>query len=147
MSSRKKVEIQNPMRRAFEDGCDGYIPTFRGVSLDPEGADPAASLKNLNLILPVCKVTKVEVGPNQNVLVTFATGEMYLALGFKIGDERGDGQPIQDVKSFAGFLSRAGLGDYDAILNCLLALPPDYEGSLDPILWTDSRPRLVADYD
>lgn len=98
----KKIQVQSSMRTAFLEGCKKYEPNFAGYDLAPECGDPTVSLRNLEKLTPGRTVTRVELGPAQNILVTWATGDCYLATGFSVGcdDER--------VKAFAAFLTAIG---------------------------------------
>jgi hypothetical protein len=73
------------------------------------------------------EVREIEAHPGRPVLVTFISGEEYLAAGFKM-----------DTPELAQFVNDAGLDErVDLIHTYLKALPSDIQG---PLCWPGFQP-------
>lgn len=124
--SGRKIEIQSPMRAAMFESIDAYRPTFRGKCLDVEASIPAVSLKNLNVLLDAgLEVCGLESGPG-GVLVTFRSGETYLATGFAVNQT---GEAVHLLIQFAVKACPGRREDWQAYLMKLL--PDGYTGTID----------------
>jgi hypothetical protein len=116
------------MKLAFQAGCDGYTPVFRGEALRPEMFDSTVSHENLSKLLQSgLKVDSVYLGEKQTVLVQFTGGEFYIATGFSWGEER---RETQELALFCKFLSDAGYGTRQKVFSILSKLPEDMRGGL-----------------
>ena len=117
------IKVGSPrMREAFEEGLENYIPLNGLAHMHEEGGTTAHSLENLHLLTIDNKVTKIEIGKNQGVLVTFEDGDTYLATGFGIG-YKGYGP-----QGFATFASKNGYGTFNEVFQTIQDLPQDWTG-------------------
>jgi hypothetical protein len=132
-----QIDLESPMKRAFDQGVDAYAPVFRGEALEVEACIPEVSLNNLRRILKGgLKVSALHAGKNSHTLVVFSTGETYLATGFNVGYP-GDLACLM----LAQFASEAGLGSMQAWKEYLGFLPPEFHGLLDPRVPTGCEPE------
>lgn len=115
------------MTRAFAEGLDTYTPTFDdGCDMQPECGNPKITVTNLSRIVnPNRKVVHLHLGHGQ-VLVSFESGESYLATGFGYGHEQ------EEVHQLALFASKHGFGDHRELFIILSRLNTDYFGPIPP---------------
>ena len=126
MSETTVIQVEHAMLRAWLEGISGYQPVFRGQKLEVENGSVEVSLKNLRTIVKSGKlVSSLLVAPSTNVLVTFLSGETYLATGLSVGH---DGI---EVKGLAEFASEVGLGNKKAIFRHISAFPKAYVGPIE----------------
>jgi hypothetical protein len=115
----EKVSIVSDMLRIFRDGGH-YLPVSQDVPLLPETGDPQVSLGNLHVL---DLVAQDMIAGRGGVLILFASGEQYLATGFRVG-----GGPA--TEKLAKYAAEQHFGDYGRLLWAWSALADDYEGKL-----------------
>ncbi|REJ86523.1 MAG: hypothetical protein DWQ35_23115 [Planctomycetota bacterium] len=136
-----EIQVEDEMIRAWKNGVKQYKPVFCDKVMEAEGGVVETSLKNLREIVKGgLQVSEIWMGPNANALVRFASGENYLATGFKIG-----GKAVE-VKGLAKFCAEAGLGTVEHIYDYLVSLPADYEGALDLPVPADAPDAQPGDF-
>lgn len=116
----KEIDVSGPMALAFQSGDDTYQPVFPGTELELEYGQTKATLNNLNAILDSGnqEIAAFLLSSGQ-VMVVFASGNLYLATGFHYG------HPGDEVHQFALFAAKHGFGNPDEIFAYLSAgLPP-----------------------
>jgi hypothetical protein len=122
------MNIKSEMRRAWENGITSYTPE----GLDPETGDPKVTLSNARKLLETLNVRDIEAKPDGPVLITFLTGEEFLATGFRL-----------NTPELAEFVIDAGLDErVDLVHTYLKSLPSDLAG---PICWpgfNENDPQL-----
>ena len=125
-----QINVDSPMKQAFDRGVTEYEPIFRGTALDVEASDADNSFNNLRRILDCgVKVAGMHVGPS-GVLITFCTGESYLATGFAVGN-CDVGHEGLDLLRFAQFANAAGLGRLKDWKWYLATLPSHFRGQIE----------------
>lgn len=77
------------MADAFHAGVTAYTPSYRGIDLEPENGDPFVTLRNIGYLLGQGLTfdphQPISISGLNRVLVRFASGERYLAIGFDTG--------------------------------------------------------------
>lgn len=112
------------MMNAWRKGLNAYLPAMEGFDLETEGGFAEVSLRNLRKIVQSGRQPVTFYVAHRNVLVTFRSGETYLATGFAVGYKG------VEVAAFAEFASENGFGDPDFNFAHCVALPEDYEGEV-----------------
>jgi hypothetical protein len=81
------MNIEQGMLAAWEQGCDGYTPIFRGEAMAVECGDPEVSLANLIRLLDAgLHPIRYRANADRSILVEFEEGGSYLATGFSFGE-------------------------------------------------------------
>lgn len=126
IGSKMELAVDGPMLRAWKEGVEQYRPTFQDEPLEIESGDVDVTLRNLQKIIHGLQregwVSHFYVGAKAQILVTFTSGENYLATGFTIGEE------TPKVRGLAQFAAENGLGRFNEVYPFLAALPKDYRG-------------------
>jgi hypothetical protein len=126
-----KIHITSPMVEAFIAGTGTYTPVFDGGELETENGSAAVSERNLaKIVNPNRRVVSFFLR-HRYVLVSFDTGDSYLATGFSYHGRS------SRVKAFAKFAAKHAqfaaayeLDSYDQMLELVAGLNEDYVGPL-----------------
>lgn len=113
---------------AHVEGIDTYTPVVDGCELKLEHGNVGNTLANLSQIVgPRREVVSVYVRKRQ-VLVTFNTGEAYLATGFQVPANK------EDLEHLARFVFKHKVGgaaeSWQELVRWYSRLTADYEGPL-----------------
>ena len=114
------ANVVTPMLTLFRSDEPSYQPLHPSKSLQPEDGDPQASLENLKQLGLVIQEIWARKGLSR-ILIQFATGEQYVALG------------LRNPAALAFLASNAGFGDYHELESFYARLPADYDGKLPAV--------------
>ena len=96
------MNVEQGMLAAWEQGCDGYTPLFRGEAMAVECGDPETSLANLVRLLDAgLHPIRYRANSDHSILVEFEEGGSYLATGFSFG------KPGRATMAFGDFATLA----------------------------------------
>lgn len=123
-----KIDIAGPMVAAHVEGIDAYTPIVDGRELKLEHGDVGDSLANLSQIVSPRRAVAAVYVRKRQVLVTFNTGESYLATGFQVPASQ------EDLEHLARFVFKNKVGgaakSWHELANWYRNLRADYEGPL-----------------
>lgn len=96
------MHVEQGMQEAWEQGCNGYTPVFRGETMAVECGNPETSLANLIKLLDAgLHPVQYRANSDRSILIEFEEGGSYLATGFSFGEPGPATQAFGDFATLA----------------------------------------------